>query len=115
MDINTIVLIIILAVILYAMVTNNQSKSQQAKELREQIIAEKETISKEEVATYGQVQDRKDQLIKLIDTNLSEHPKESDQLKGIVDEIKKENLLQLVQETGEVLLSGLRELEVYTT
>ena len=74
MDINTIVLIIILAVILYAMVTNNQSKSQQAKELREQIIAEKETISKEEVATYGQVQDRKNQLIKLIDSNLSEHP-----------------------------------------
>ena len=53
MDINTIVLIIILAVILYAMVTNNQSKSQQAKELREQIIAEKETISKEEVAEKG--------------------------------------------------------------
>ena len=86
MDINTIVLIIILAVILYAMVTNNQSKSQQAKELREQIIAEKETISKEDVATYGQVQDRKNQLIELIDSNLSGHPKESDQLKGIVDE-----------------------------
>ena len=67
MDINTIVLIIILAVILYAMVTNNQSKSKKAEELREQIIAEKETISKEEVATYGQVQDRKNQLIKVIE------------------------------------------------
>ena len=86
MDINTIVLIIILAVILYAMVTNNQSKSKKAEELREQIIAEKETISKEEVATYGQVQDRKNQLLKVIDSNLSAHPEESNQLKGIVDE-----------------------------
>ena len=86
MDINTIVLIIILAVILYAMVTNNQSKSKKAEELREQIIAEKETISKEEVATYGQVQDRKNQLIKVIDSSLSAHPEESNQLKDIVDE-----------------------------
>ena len=86
MDINTIVLIIILAVILYAMVTNNQSKSQKAEKLREQIIAEKETISKEEVATYGQVQERKSQLIKVIDSSLSAHPEESNQLKGIVDE-----------------------------
>ena len=86
MDINTIVLIIILAVILYAMVTNNQSKSKKAEELREQIIAEKETISKEEVATYGQVQDRKNQLMKVIDSSLSAHPEESIQLKGIVDE-----------------------------
>ena len=86
MDINTIVLIIILAVILYAMVTNNQSKSKKAEELREQIIAEKETISKEEVATYGQVQERKNQLLKVIDSNLSAHPEESNQLKGIVDE-----------------------------
>ena len=86
MDINTIVLTIILAVILYAMVTNNQSKSQKAKELRAQIIAEKETISNEEVATYGQVQERKNQLIKLIDSNLSEHLEESSQLKEIVDD-----------------------------
>ena len=86
MDINTIVLIIILAVILYAMVTNNQSKSKKAEELREQIIAEKETISKEEVATYGQVQERKNQLLKVIDSNLSAHPEESNQLKDIVDE-----------------------------
>ena len=86
MDINTIVLIIILAVILYAMVTNNQSKSKKAEELREQIIAEKETISKEEVATYGQVQDRKNQLIKVIDSSLSAHPEESNQLKSIIDE-----------------------------
>ena len=36
-------------------------------------------------------------------------------LKSVLKEIKKENLLQLVQETGEVLLSGLRELEVGPT
>lgn len=33
-------------------------------------------------------------------------------LKGILDEVKSKNLLQLVQGVGDVLLSGLLELEV---
>lgn len=86
MDINTIVLIVILVVILYAMITNNQAKSETAKKQKEQILAQKEEISNEEVATYGQVQERKGQLIDLIDSNLSDHPEESSQLKDIVDE-----------------------------
>jgi len=86
MDINTIVLIIILGVILFAMITNNQTKSDSAEQQRQRIIAEKEEISNEEVATYGQVQERKGQLIDLIDSNLSDHPEESSQLKKIVDE-----------------------------
>ena len=44
------------------------------------------SFSKEEVATYGQVQERKNQLLKVIDSNLSAHPEESNQLKDIVDE-----------------------------
>ena len=41
---------------------------------------------KEEIATYGQVQERKNQLLGLINDNLSEHPQESDQLKEIVED-----------------------------
>lgn len=33
-------------------------------------------------------------------------------LRAVLEEIKRENLLLLVQVTGEVLLSGLKELEV---
>ena len=41
MDINTIVLIIILAVLIYAMINNSQEKSLTAEKQKEQIAAEK--------------------------------------------------------------------------
>lgn len=86
MDINTIVLIIILAVLLYAMINNSQEKRLDAKRQKERIVAEKAENSSEEIATYGQVQERKKQLMSLIESNLSEHPNESRQLKGIIEE-----------------------------
>jgi len=86
MDINTIVLVIILAVLIYAMIKNSQEKRLSAEKQKEQIAAEKENISNEEIATYGQVQERKKQLLSLIDSNLSEHPDESKQLKEIIED-----------------------------
>ena len=86
MDINTIVLVIILAVLIYAMINNSQEKRLSAEKQKEQIAAEKENISNEEVATYGQVQERKKQLLSLIESNLSEHPDESKQLKEIIED-----------------------------
>ena len=86
MDINTIVLIIILAVLLYAMVNNSQEKRLDAKRKKERMVAEKAENSSEEIATYGQVQERKKQLMSLIESNLSDHPEESRQLKEIIEE-----------------------------
>ena len=86
MDINTIVLIIILAVLLYAMINNSQEKRLNAKRQKERIVAEKAENSSEEIATYGQVQERKKQLLSLIESNLSEHPNDSRQLKEIIEE-----------------------------
>ena len=86
MDINTIVLIIILAVLLYAMINNSQEKRLDAKRQKERMVAEKAENSSEEIATYGQVQERKKQLKSLIESNLSEHPEESRQLKEIIEE-----------------------------
>jgi len=86
MDINTMVLIIILAVLIYAMINNSQEKRLTAEKQKERINAEKIENSNEEIATYGQVQDRKKQLLSLIESNLSEHPDESVQLKDIVEE-----------------------------
>ena len=85
MDINTIVLIIILAVLLYAMVNNSQEKRLNAK-AKGKMVAEKAENANEEIATYGQVQERKKQLLDLIESNLSEHPDESKQLEKIVEE-----------------------------
>ena len=50
------------------------------------MVAEKVENANEEVATYGQVQERKKQLLDLIEANLSKHPNESKQLKDIVEE-----------------------------
>ena len=86
MDINTIVLIVILAVLLYAMINNSQEKRLDAKRQKERMAAEKAENSSEEIATYGQVQERKKQLMSLIESNLSEHPEESRQLKEIIEE-----------------------------
>ena len=86
MDINTIVLIIILAVLLYAMINNSQEKRLDAKRQKERMVAEKAENSSEEIATYGQVQERKKQLMSLIESNLSDHPEESKQLKEIIEE-----------------------------
>ena len=86
MDINTIVLIIILLVIIYAITTQLQEKKSVVETNLQQKILEKEELSKEDVATYGQVQERKGQLLNLIESNLSEHPEESNQLKEIIED-----------------------------
>ena len=86
MELNTIVLIIILVIMVYALTEHWKEKNTLAEENRQKNIAEKEEISKEEIATYGQVQERKNQLLGLINDNLSEHPQESDQLKEIVED-----------------------------
>ena len=86
MDINTLILIVILGVMVYAMVSHGQEKKSIAESKREQNISAKEELSQEEVATYGQVQERKNQLFDLIDENLAEHPEQSSQLKEIIEE-----------------------------
>ena len=86
MDINTIVLVVILLVMLYAISEHLKDKKSDAEKNREQTLAEKEEISKEEIATYGQVQERKSQLFNLIESNLSDHPEESKQLKEIIED-----------------------------
>jgi len=86
MDINTIVLIVILLVMLYAISEHLKDKKSVAEENRKQTLTEKEEISNEEIATYGQVQERKGQLNELIDANLGEHPEQSAQLKDIIED-----------------------------
>ena len=86
MDINTIVLIVILVVMIYALSEHWKEKNKIAEENRQKTIAEKDEISNEDIATYGQVQERKNQLLGLINDNLSEHPQESNQLKEIIED-----------------------------
>ena len=84
MDINTIVLIVIVLIIVYAMLNHGNQKKLLAEKEREISLNEKDELSQEDVATYGQVQERKKQLFTVIDDNLREHPDESAQLKEII-------------------------------
>ena len=86
MDINTIVLIIIVLIIVYAMLNHGNEKKLLAEKEREISQNQKDELSQEDVATYGQVQERKKQLFTVIDHNLSEHPDESAQLKEIIED-----------------------------
>ena len=81
MDINTVVLIIILAVMLYAVSSHLQEKGSIVEKEKQQSISEKE-----ELGTYGQVQERKSQLLTLISEKLSDYPDESSQLKDIIED-----------------------------
>ena len=68
------------------MINNSQEKRLNARKQKERIVAEKAENLNEEIATYGQVQQRKKQLMSLIESNLSDHPEESRQLKEIIEE-----------------------------
>ena len=86
MDINTIVLIVIVLIMVYAMLNHGNEKKLLAEKEREISQNQKDELSQEDVATYGQVQERKKQLFTVIDDNLSEHPDESAQLKEIIED-----------------------------
>ena len=81
-----IVIILVFAIIVYAMSTSREQERKKVELKKEKLSEEKERMSSEDIATYGQVQDRKKDLISVIDTNLSEHPEQSSQLKTIIEE-----------------------------
>ena len=70
----------------YALSEHLKEKNSNAEESRKKNLAVKDEISNEEVATYGQVQERKKQLFSVIDENLNNHPEESNQLKEIIED-----------------------------
>lgn len=86
MDINTIVLVVIILIIVYAMFNHGSGKKSLVEKEREIALIEKDKLSDEEITTYGQVQERKKQLFSVIDDNLKDHPDESNQLKEIIED-----------------------------
>ena len=86
MDINTIVLVVIILIIVYAMFNHGNEKKSLVEKEREIALIEKDKLSDEEITTYGQVQERKKQLFSVINDNLKDHPDESDQLKEIIED-----------------------------
>ena len=83
---NYVIIILVFAILVYAMSTSRSQERKKVELKRDKLSEEKERMSSEDVATYGQVQDRKKDLINVIESNLAEHPEQSSQLKLIIEE-----------------------------
>ena len=73
-----VILIIVIAILIYAFSTHGEKEMSEAKHIRNQFKRKKAASANEDVVSYGQVQERKNELFDVIDTNLGEHPKQSE-------------------------------------
>ena len=83
---NIGILIIIISVIVLAIFASRKNQMEGAEQNRETEQTEKETFANEDILSYGQVQERKRELIDAIETNLADKPEQLVQLKQIIDD-----------------------------
>ena len=83
---NIGILIIVIAVIVLAIFASRKNQMEGAEQNRETEQTEKETFANEDILSYGQVQERKKELIDAIETNLADKPEQLAQLKQIIDD-----------------------------
>ena len=81
-----LILIIVVAILIYAFSTHGKKEMSEADYIRDQFKIKKTASSNEDLVTYGQVQERKKKLFEVIESNLSDHPKQSEQLKDIISD-----------------------------
>ena len=86
MNPQILILIIVIAILVYAFSSHGKKELSEADYIKEQFKRKKEASANEDVVSYGQVQERKKQLFDVIDSNLKEHPTESAQLKDIIED-----------------------------
>ena len=83
---NMGILIIVITVILLAIFASRKNQMDGAEQNRETEQMEKETFSSDDILSYGQVQERKRELIDAIETNLADKPEQLAQLKQIIND-----------------------------
>ena len=83
---NIGILIIVIAVIVLAIFASRKNQMKGAEQNRETEQTEKETFANEDILSYGQVQERKRELIDAIETNLADKPEQLAQLKQIIND-----------------------------
>ena len=83
---NMGILIIVIAVIVLAIFASRKNQMEGAEQNRETEQMEKETFASEDILSYGQVQERKRELIDAIEANLADKPEQLAQLKQIIDD-----------------------------
>ena len=79
-------LIIVLVVLALAVFSSRKQQASKADDRKDQVRQQKEDFAQEDVMTYGQVQQRRENLLNVLDENLGEKPDQRDQIKKIIND-----------------------------
>ena len=77
-------LIIVLVVLAVAVFSSRKEQASKADDRKDQVRQQKEDFAQEDVMTYGQVQQRREDLLNVLDENLGDKPDQRDQIKKII-------------------------------
>jgi len=79
-------LLIVLVVLFLAVFSSRKEQTSAADHRKDSVQKEKEGFAEEDIMTYGQVQQRREEFINVLEDNLSEKPEQLDQIKRIVND-----------------------------
>ena len=79
-------LLIVLLVLFFAVFSSRKEQASVADDIKSAAQKEKQGFEEEDIMTYGQVQERREDLINVLDHSLSEKPDQRDQIKRIVND-----------------------------
>jgi len=79
-------LIIVLVVLALAVFSSRKEQASEADDRKDQVRQQKEDFAQEDVMTYGQVQQRREDLLNVLDENLGDKPDQRDQIKKIIND-----------------------------
>ena len=79
-------LLIVLVVLFLAVFSSRKEQATAADDIKDAVQKEKQGFAEEDIMTYGQVQQRREELINVLDENLSDNTEQCDQIKKIVND-----------------------------
>ena len=79
-------LIIVLVVLALAVFSSRKEQASKADDRKDQVRQQKDDYAQEDVMTYGQVQQRREDLLNVLDENLEDKPDKRDQTKKIIND-----------------------------
>ena len=79
-------LLIVLVVLFLAVFSSRKEQTSFSDEQKDAVKKEKEGFAEEDIMTYGQDQQRREELINVLDENLSDNTEQRDQIKRIVND-----------------------------
>ena len=79
-------LIIVLVVLALAVFSSRKEQASKADDRKDQVLQQKEDFAQEDVMTYGQVQQRREDLLNVLDENLGDKPDQRYQIKKIIND-----------------------------